>query len=503
MKKCHRVLLTAVLVAMLAPAALAQEQQEDETTRLKVGGLYTAWFQNQQDFFFGKTEYDDRYAVQMLRLNVSFAVTNFMRAVTRFDMAQGWWGVDNEDWRGDYDPDDNASLSSRFGNKDTNYGLHVDIGFLEFAFPETPVTARVGRMYYGLGNKLVLDSNFDGIQVDFNTQVGKLGFAYAKVFEGIDGLSDLDLTDEGGPDAEDADLFYATFDRATEDGSLAYGLFGMYYMDNGDDDGATFMPNNIDYFRSRFTPNISTLGTIGLVLNYKNKGAGLNVLGEFEYLTGTDDVANVNSGPNQLLDVNNGDLSGYNLYVNASKSVGPKVNVGLVLGRGSGDDDLTSGKGNVNKLKTMGFFYVTEMWEDSIMPDEEGITPQGLGAPNTRGYRELENTTLIQGNVSFKPIPRLTLFGSYTYLMATEDIRGWGDANGDGVISPNEFTDVTSSELGQEVDFVVTYNLYKPLELALRGGYFMAGDAALLLINGTPQYDTNPWELKAMVTYKF
>ncbi|NIX57622.1 MAG: hypothetical protein GWN14_17295, partial [candidate division Zixibacteria bacterium] len=58
----------------------------------------------------------------------------------------------------------------------------------------------------------------------------------------------------------------------------------------------------------------------------------------------------------------------------------------MVGGRGSGDDDVTGGDGNVNKLRTSGFFYITEIWEDSIMPDEEGITPQGLGAPNVRGY---------------------------------------------------------------------------------------------------------------------
>ena len=55
----------------------------------------------------------------------------------------------------------------------------------------------------------------------------------------------------------------------------------------------------------------------------------------------------------------------------------------VVFGRGSGDEDYGSGEGNINRLKTMGFFYLTEVWEDSIMPDEEGITPQGLGAPRT------------------------------------------------------------------------------------------------------------------------
>lgn len=70
------------------------------------------------------------------------------------------------------------------------------------------------------------------------------------------------------------------------------------------------------------------------------------------------------------MDVNNGDLSGYNLDADARMKLGA---------------------GNINKVRTNGFFYVTEVWEDSLMPDEEGITPQGLGSPASRDCREFEN----------------------------------------------------------------------------------------------------------------
>lgn len=481
------------------------QKKEDDGLKLKVGGVYTAWFQKQQDFFFGRTDYNDNYVVQMLRLNLNLAVSDNLKAVTRFDMAQGWWGVDNDDFRGDNDADDNANLSSRFSNKDTNYGLHVDIGYVDFLVPDTPfpINIRLGRMYYGLGNKLVLDSNFDGVQVDFRTDAGKLGLGWAKVSEGTDALSDNDLSDTGGPDGEDADMIMATFDRTTAGGHLSYGVFGMYYSDRGDDDGTTFNIEGIDYFRSRFAPNISQLGVLGVTLNYNNKDLGLNVQSEFDYLMGKDDVENADSGPNQLKDVNNGDLSGYNLFVKAVKQTGPKVDLGLTFGLGSGDDDPTSGDGNVNKLKTMGYFYITELWEDSIMPDEEGITPQGLGAPNTRGYRELENTTIIQGNILLKPTPKLKLYGAYSLIRATEDIPGWADANGDGLIQTTEFTGETSKSIGSEIDFKVDYNIYDELVWSLRGGYLIAGEAAQLLINGNTQFDDNPWELKMTMTYKF
>lgn len=505
MKKVLIVFLSAILMGCLALNGFTQEKKEEEGLKLKINGVYNAWFQKQQDFFFGQTKYNDNYAVQMLRLGLNLAVSDNLKAVTRIDLGQGWWGVDNDDFRGDLDGDDNNNASVRFSNKDTNYGIHVDIAYVDFMIPNTsfPINLRVGRMYYGLGNKLVLDSNFDGVQVDFKTKPGKLALAWARVSEGVDGLTDADLSATGGADGDDADLFMATFDRSALGGKLSYGLFGMYYMDNGDDDGTTFMPNGIDYFRPRFSPNISKLGVVGLTMNYNNKEMGLRLQGEFDYLIGKDDVSNANSGPNQLLDVNNGDLKGYNLYLKANKDVSPKVDLGLVFGLGSGDDNPAGGDGNVNKLKTMGYFYITELWEDSIMPDEEGITPQGLGAPNTRGYRELENTTIVQGNLTFKPLPKVKLFGSYSFIRATNDIPGWGDANANGVIETTEFTGVTSKSLGSEIDFRFDYNIYKQLVWTLRGGYLFAGDGAKLLINGANTFDEDPWELKMEITYTF
>jgi hypothetical protein len=500
LRRC-RVALYPLLLALAVPSMAAAQEQSDDPLDLKIGGVYTAWFQNQHDFFFGRTDYNDRYAVQMLRLNLSLGYGDYIEAVTRFDMAQGWWGVDNDDYRGDFEP--NPSLSSRFSNKDTNYALHVDLAYLEFLFPGTPVRAQVGRTFYGLGNKLVLDSNFDGIQLKAALGVGTLGLGWAKVYEGAEALTDNDLSESGGIDGEDADLFMATFDSKALDGALSWGLFGMYYVDRGDDDLTTFMPQNIDYFRPRFTPNVSSVAALGVTANYTNEDLGFDLQGEFDYLTGSDDVDNESSLSNQLLDVNNGDLSGYNVYAKATKSLGPRTDLGLVFGRGSGDEDLGSGEGNINKLKTMGFFYITEVWEESIMPDEAGITPQGLGAPNTRGYRELENTTILQGSLAFRPAPRWRTFASYSWIRATESIHGWADADADGAISPAEFTDESSQDIGSEVDFLIAYKPYTRLDLALKGGYLMAGEGAQLLINGNTEHDANPWELKAMVTYTF
>ena len=212
----------------------------------------------------------------------------------------------------------------------------------------------------------------------------------------------------------------------------------------------------------------------GLAANYK--AGKISVKGEFDFLTGKDEI-------------NDLDLSGYNVYANLNYTQNDKLSLGAVLGMGSGDDANKAGFTNVNKLRTSGFFYITEIWEDSIMPDEEGITPQGLGAPNVKAYRELENTTIAQVNATYKLMKSTSLFLSGSYIMASNDIMA-----DDGTLS---------TDLGTEVDFRIKHNVYKNAFFMLRGGYFIPGDAAGYLINGHNVDMVPAYELKGMVTYKF
>jgi hypothetical protein len=478
-----------------AAAEAPAPQQAPEQLKVGIGGVFTTWFQNQQDFTFGATPYDDRYIVQMLRFNLTFGYGDYIKAVTRLDIAQGWWGVDNENWRDDNNA--NPNPSNRFGRKDTNYGPHVDLAYLEFLVPDQPITARVGRMYYGLGNKIVLDSNYDGIQLDFNTGAGRFGLGWGKTSEGAVSISDLGPA-TGRADARDADLLMATFNGRT--GALNYGLFGMYYNDRNE---LPAYPLRLDYLLARFRPAISQLGSVGFTAAYDATSIGLKLEGEANYLFGKDDLARTSSLANQMLDINNGDLTGYNVYAKATKRLAANADLGFIFGLGSGDDDVTSGKGNINHLKTMGFFYVTELWDDSIMPDEEGITPQGLGAPNIRGYRELENTTIGQVNLAFRPIARWRTMAAYSLIRATQPVRGWTPGP-NGVVTAADFTSETSKNIGSEIDFLVGFQPYGRLDLVLRGGYFMAEDASLLLVHGRTDIDKkNPWELKAEVTFRF
>jgi hypothetical protein len=493
MKHCITILLCVLVVTSSAFAV-----------DFKINGVYTAWAQSQNQFWLGNKDangfkYEDNYVVQMLRFNVAAIVDENLKVVTRFDLAQGWWGVDNA--LRSTQRTGTSGGSALFDYKDTNFLFHVDQAWVEFKIPSTSLAARVGRMWYGLGNKIMVDNNYDGIQLDISNFIGKkITLGWAKVNENGDNLSDQSITaPDGTPlDYRDADLYSINLSGANSTEDFTYDAFAFYYLDRSTTDMTAFVPDGLQFFKTRFSPQISELMAFGASAKWKL--GKLTLDGEFDILTGKDKIENAVYGAKQLWDINNGDLSGYNFYLKGNYAATDKVAVGGVIGMGSGDDDLTQGSGNVNKLRTSGFFYITEVWEDSIMPDEEGITPQGLGAPNVRGYRELENTTAIQINTTLKPFPKFSAFFSYTYLMATQDIHAWAsDGQGDWTIDPN----TKANDIGQEIDFRFGYQLYKELGLMLRGGYFMPGDAAGYLLNGTTEYSDAAWELKGMVTYKF
>ncbi|MDY0079215.1 MAG: hypothetical protein GX452_10570 [Ignavibacteriales bacterium] len=492
MKKC----IFSVAVFLFAVQMLFA--QDPPKTELKFNGVYNAWGQMQNDFTMGKSEYRDHYFVQMFRLNFSFNYGENIKAITRFDLGQGWWGVDNE-------PPTYNGASGAFDNKDAHYILHVDQAYIWFNVPSIYAAFNVGRFNWSAGNKLVLDNNYDGILA--NIKVGKddaVKLGFAKISEGVLSISDLarvGMDSKGNYDASDANLFTGAW--TTKFGATNLELFGMYYKDASFEDSVAYLIDGLYYNRPRFTPQVTQLTVLGAAGTTKYDKLTFNY--EANYLMGKDEIDNktfagrLNTASNGMdalkYDKNNGDLMGYNAYLKVDYAATDALTVGLVAGMGSGDDDPTQGKGNVNKLRTAGFFYLTELWEDSIMPDEEGITPQGLGAPNVRAYRELENTTALQINGTVSLTPQWKLFGSFTYLKATQPVYAW----------TNSGPDLTKSatDLGWEVDLKTDYKIYSNLTFTFRAGYLSPGVATKYLINGSDKWELAPWELKSEITFVF
>jgi hypothetical protein len=129
------------------------------------------------------------------------------------------------------------------------------------------------------------------------------------------------------------------------------------------------------------------------------------------------------------------------------------------------------------------------------MPDVEGISPQGLGSPVSRGYREFENTIAGQVNYGIKPIKPLRLEASYTYLTATTPIQGWDETGAPSGKS--------ASDLGMEIDANAIVKFNNGLIFKTLGGVFLPGEAGALLINGNTDAMDAAWEIKNVLVVKF
>lgn len=494
-----------------APAMGATPSEQTPTPPpFEVRGLYSVWGLTQGNFMLGAEHPldDAAYTVQMLRLDGRASQPGY-GARLRLDVAQGWWGVDNDpnrstvvgvDEEGNPTGSDAYNADAMFGNKGTHYGVHVDLAYGWLDLPGVPLQVRLGRQYYGVGHKIVLDMDYDGVQIEFTpiddvslqawwAKVGE-GFAARTLPKGVV-MSDTD-------DYADADLFGLVGDVAR--GAHAISVYGLYYMDRSSQPDWSLLPNDLGYFRSRHAPNVSRALAVGATADGTlDVAEGLAYAFEVDWLTGADNVDNADHAGG-LLDINNGQLTGYNAYLTLDQQMllGVPLTAGILLGVGSGDADPTGGPGNLQRLQTMGFFPLTYVWEDSVMPDLEGITPQGLGSPVSRGYRELENTTALQARASAEVVKRVTLGASYTWLGATQPVRGFdaaGTPTGEG-----------SRALGQEIDgkaaWVIPTKGHGASVSAL-GGIFLPGAAAGNLILGSSADLEPAWELKTVLALKF
>lgn len=490
-------MISLAMLLLTAPASA----DEVEKTDLSISGVYAIWALNQRNFLLGADNAldDADYVVQMLRLNVRFDRPHYGVA-TRLDAAQGWWGADNDPNVESVEADDGTSTATYnpyklFRDKDTNYDVHFDHAY---GWAELPGVLRVqaGRQYMQVGHKLVLDQDLDGVTIAITpTESIRIELLGAKISEGYGStkaptgslMSDDDIY-------ADANLGGGRVLLALAPATVE--LFGLYYLDRSGED-ATYFPQGYGYLNARFRPNISSATALGLSVDGAAEvGAGLKWSLEGDYLMGTDDVANTDHAGGAL-DINNGELSGWNALATVDQSIdaGVPLGIGATFGMGSGDDDVTSGPGNINKIQTMGFWSLTNVWEDSVMPDVGGISPQGLGSPVSRGYRELENTTAVQGRVSLTPAPPLTLKASYTWLAATQPITGFDDTG-----TP---TADSSSDIGSEIDVDLSLKVYKGLTYKALFGYFIPGEGSGNLINGGTDSLDAAWEVKQVFVAKF
>ncbi|MCB9743917.1 MAG: alginate export family protein [Alphaproteobacteria bacterium] len=504
-------LATLLLSSALAgPPPAPPAQEEASPPPVDISGVYAIWGLNQHGFLLGRDHpLDDAdYVVQMLRVNAQMDRDHY-GVVTRMDAAQGWWGADNQPDLGEtasLDEDGAPSAGTAYNpyamfmNKDTNYTVHFDLAYAWVEVPALPFPVRVqaGRQYYSVGHKLILDQDADGVQIIAQpTEAFGLDLMWAKLSEGqgsVQAPKGLLMSDDA-PYA-DADLFGGRLRLAPSETFKAE-VYGLHYRDNSGAGDAAYMPGGLGHLNARFAPEISVLTALGFSADSELPvAAGLSIAAEGSYLFGVDEIDNTDHAGG-LIDVNDGTLRGWTGYLRLDQhlALGVPARLGATFGIGSGDEDVTSGAGNVTAVSTMGFFPLTNVWEDSVMPDVEGISPQGLGSPVSRGYREFRNTIAAQGRVGVTPVERLDLEASYTWLRATTPIQGFDAA---GVPAGP-----SSNDIGQEVDVNLGLKVWKGFSYKALFGVFLPGDAAGLLINGGTDSLEPAWEVKQVVTATF
>jgi hypothetical protein len=386
-------LLCLVLSAGIAPqVGFAGDDAEHEAKPyLNLSGFYAFDAYSQNNFFLGRTadadnvggvSDKDNYAIQMFRLMMEFGVGPNIRAVIRGDIAQSIWGIDNSQ----NDRGLRSGFSNVFNNKETNFETHWDWAYIDATAPRYGLNAKLGRQKFALGHLLVLDQDSDGLWATKEVDgAGSFTLGWAKT------------------------LYLAQYNRKIAEWKI--NPFVAHYRDNGDSDRAAYLPDGLQYDRARFQPQVAEATALGVAV--AGKTGIVSVKGEFDYLFGQDEIENGSSqdfagaADLQKDDVNNGDLGGYNLYVDAKVDVAGIAKVGAVFGIGSGDDNPMEGDGNINKIRTNGFFYVSEIWEDSIMPDEEGFLMMRRPPRSTLRATLFPYTTLFRSVYPGAPAARI------------------------------------------------------------------------------------------------
>lgn len=521
------------LAALLLPAgAWAQVNPGKESptgdapegaprSRLTLSGSFEVDAYSQKNFSLGATadtsgrgEFD-AFWTQRLTLRPRVILSNDLNITVKLDVAQGVWGLD-----GGALPDFSADLARERGGF---LDLRIDRAYLSYRHRPTATRWYVGRQQFALGNLLVLDEDAPGVQAwrDFGPRMA-FGLGFAKESES-GGIADY-LALPGSPnadqvgDARDADLFLGEMRFGKDGEGLFLNPFFASYLDRSNTDGATLLPDGHE-FQARFRPNISRATVVGFAAS--RAGKSLRIDAELDWLKGgdhvrADSIKNDDSGLHEAHDVNNGDLKGMNVYGRLSWT-GTRLELTGTGAMGSGDPDPFRKEGNINSLHSQGHWFLTEVWENGLSLEDVGLAPQGLGNPETRGYRGLENTTAFQVAAAFRARSYLKVGVSLTMLRATQPIKPWWDEDGDGRISArndsllNEYgldrnargpgyRGGQSTELGSEIDGRIDWTLRDRVTVTLRGGKFTAGPAAGFLINGTGKFKKSPFGLRLNVT---
>ena len=164
---------------------------------------------------------------QRFRLGAKLNVVEGVTANLRFDFSEDYWGSDT--WGGTTTWPANDGVRRFGGNRNTGGNeLQVDRAYIEVN--KENYMFRVGQIYQGLGNGIVVDQNRTGLTVKAKLPVA-VEVMYAKLSEGQNGSKNDDGTEQ------DSDFFALNAGFKKDDMSVNAFLATIINQTNlGDDD---------------------------------------------------------------------------------------------------------------------------------------------------------------------------------------------------------------------------------------------------------------------------
>jgi hypothetical protein len=313
---------------------------------------------------------------------------------------------------------------------------------------------------------VILEGPGDGLMLttpSWNTSIGGVStsFAYLAL---AGGFSDFEqFHDTGGPPSGQRDELFASNNKL--DGyylTLSYKPlkwlhiepYALAVNDRGEFGDADL---NLDKDFNRNTlPRDGNFEPLYVGGSIKSRAGKFSSQADFIWVTGSHD--------------NNRDINAYAALLNVDYEIFNNFSIGIEGALGSGDKIGDSATDDVNT-----FFG---LWICKDRRKYANIFSEDLRAGYFFWDSSLANVTFVKAKLGFNPLDKLNMELAGLRLWTTEDVfKGRGPIwNTFDWSSGTSTTTETTRDIGWEVDFNVSYQLFERLKVYALMGYFIPGD---------------------------
>lgn len=401
-----------LMTGFLAAALLLGAAGQASATALETSGEFRGRYWYLGSYF--ESNKDSEFWDSRLRLNLVWPVADGVKVIARADILEGFWGDSLIVAKTTPATDVSPAITTYTTESNTRPAISFDQVYLEFKWPNTPLTVSVGRQgtTWGPGFAIAAD-NRDRFKVAAKVGGATVFYTYDKYIEGVNLHDTASLDDRGQHSVGvigtiagwNSGLVAARITNETDPHKdQAFNLFGLYTMGQA--------------------------GPVGIKVDLGY------AFGEDDHVAGTPDV----------------DLEAILAYVGLSIPAGP-VTLGLEGAYVSGDDPAT--KTDNEGLLTSD--YQSPYWSIILFNNLDYNGYQGES--NLGKDAGLSNAYSAKLSLSTTLAPGLSLYGAVLYAERLEAV-------GTKAADP----------LGTEIDLVVSYAITPNVSWTLGGGYLVAGD---------------------------